>query len=52
MLAPLVSAPPTRDPNVSILVFVELALDGQRHLPLQPAHTVSILVFVELALDV
>ncbi len=37
--------------QVSILVFVELALDGiwaRQHLP---SHKVSILVFVELALD-
>ena len=36
---------------VSILVFVELALDGPQRRSNQPDHDVSILVFVELALD-
>ena len=40
-------------PGVSILVFVELALDGRRYLKrLFRTSGVSILVFVELALDV
>ncbi len=39
--------------RVSILVFVELALDGYMGQPAgRPAFGVSILVFVELALDV
>jgi len=37
--------------KVSILVFVELALDGQLYVPSQVPTLVSILVFVELALD-
>ena len=36
---------------VSILVFVELALDDFLRLLLGSEHPVSILVFVELALD-
>ena len=36
---------------VSILVFVELALDGKYRIPGQCMPSVSILVFVELALD-
>ena len=39
-------------PEVSILVFVELALDGLRPPAARACHQVSILVFVELALDV
>ncbi len=38
--------------EVSILVFVELALDATRPTPQSPEKRVSILVFVELALDV
>ena len=37
--------------DVSILVFVELALDGKRVLEANGRIGVSILVFVELALD-
>ena len=37
---------------VSILVFVELALDDQRETGSRARGCVSILVFVELALDV
>ena len=41
-----------RPDNVSILVFVELALDGHdKHLVELLVEHVSILVFVELALD-
>ena len=38
-------------PGVSILVFVELALDGLSSAAWPELHRVSILVFVELALD-
>ena len=38
--------------KVSILVFVELALDVRSHKADQSGTNVSILVFVELALDV
>ena len=37
--------------GVSILVFVELALDAYRAISARPEFLVSILVFVELALD-
>ena len=37
--------------HVSILVFVELALDGVPQTSSDPTKRVSILVFVELALD-
>ena len=37
--------------GVSILVFVELALDAGDTVMVSPSPTVSILVFVELALD-
>ena len=37
--------------SVSILVFVELALDGSKHPQCHSYDEVSILVFVELALD-
>ena len=52
LMAPQCGQYRARQQLVSILVFVELALDG-RHLSGQVPHPpVSILVFVELALDV
>ena len=42
---------PSYPKHVSILVFVELALDVQADLAITSIISVSILVFVELALD-